>query len=168
MKPKNTKERRNSFLKFSLLFLVTVITIMVAVFFNFKVPTKENQLLKEQEKGIKKERTFQKEFSNEMTHVKVLLDSLDAPGTNRTYINSLISKKLVDLQGIIPTKDSTYNYNMYTRIVSLHVEIQEAKSRLNSLKDTESTIQEYKKTLEKCKDDYILMQRDLDACRRAQ
>jgi len=167
MKPKNTKERRNSFLKFSLLFLVTVITIMVAVFFNFKVPTKENEILKEQSKSIKKEMQFQNSFSDEMVNVKSLLDSLDTPGTNTTYINSLISKKLVDLQDLIPTKDSTYKYNMYTRIVSLHVEIQEAKSRLRGLKDTESTIQEYKETLEKCKDDYILMQRDLDACRRS-
>mgnify|MGYP003672431991 FL=1 len=66
MKPKNTKDRRNSFLKFLLLFLLTTGTIITAIFFNFKVPAKENALLKEQSKMVKKEMDFQSKFSKEM------------------------------------------------------------------------------------------------------
>ena len=62
MKPKNSKERRNSFLKFLALFLVTVGMIMAAVFFTYRVPTKENALLREQSKVIDTAMEFQSGF----------------------------------------------------------------------------------------------------------
>lgn len=165
MKPKNVKERRNSFLKFLLLFIVTVGTIVTAVYFNFKVPKKENDILKEEAKAIKKEMQFQNDFSDEMFNVKKLFDSLDVPGSNTKFTNSLISKKLVDLQGKIPTKDSTYRYDMYTRILTLHVDLQKTKEKLRDLKDAEGLIEEYKEALGKCKDDYTEIQRDMDRLR---
>jgi len=173
MKPKNTKERRNSFLKerrnsflkFLALFLVTVGTIITAIYFNFKVPKKENTLLKEQAKAIKDEAKFQDEFYKEMFETKKLFDSLEVPGSNKAYLNSLISKKLVDLQAAIPTKDSTSKYDMYTRIVNLHVDLQESKDKLNDLSDTAETISQYEETLDKCKSDYIQLQRDMDVLR---
>ncbi len=167
MKPKNTKERRNSFLKFLLLFLVTVGTIVTAVYFNFKVPSKENALLKNEAKNIEKEMNFQDDFSKQMTSIKRMIDSLDVPGQNISYQNSLVSKKLVDMQGQIPTKDSTYRYDMYTHIINLYVELQETKDKLRDLKDAESTIEEYKDALDNCKQDYKEIQRDLDIARRS-
>ena len=166
MKPKNVKERRNSFLKFLLLFIVTVGTIVTAVYFNFKVPTKENDLLKQEAVSIKKEREFQNDFSNEMLGVKKLFDSLNVPSTNKNYVNTLISSKLADLQKKIPIKDSTYRYDMYVNIVKLNLDLLNAKERLYELRDAESTIKEYKETLESCKDDYKQIQREIDVFRR--
>lgn len=166
MKPKNVKERRNSFLKFLLLFVVTVGTIVTAVYFNFKVPTKENNLLKEQAKSIKNEIEFQNNFSDEMLEVKKLFDSLDVPSSNKKFVNSLISSKLVDLQAKIPTKDSTYRYDMYINVVRLNLDLLNSKERLYELRDAESTIKEYSETLEKCKEDYKQIQREIDILRR--
>ena len=67
MKPKNIKERRNSFLKFLLLFLITSATIVTAIFFTFKVPIKENNTLKAQAKRINRELTFQNSFFKKIT-----------------------------------------------------------------------------------------------------
>ena len=167
MKPKNSKERRNSFLKFLALFLFTVAMVVTAVYFNFKVPKKENQILKAQALNIKKEMDFQNNFNKEMSTVKNMIDSMDVPGQNISYQNSLISTKLVDMQKMIPTKDSTYRYDMYTNIVGLYIELQETKDRLRSLEDAESTIQEYKEAFEKCKDDYKEVERELYILRRS-
>lgn len=68
MKPKNSKERRNSFLKFLLIFLVTVGTIVGAVYFNFQISNKENEVLKEQASLVKEELKFQASFANKMNY----------------------------------------------------------------------------------------------------
>ncbi|WP_346882947.1 type VI secretion system TssO [uncultured Algibacter sp.] len=165
MKPKNSKERRNSFLKFLLLFLVTVGIIITAVFFTYKVPNKENTLLKEQAKAIEKEIEFQKGFYKETVSVKSMIDSLDVPGQNIDFQNSLISKKLAALQGKIPTKDSKINFDLYNNIINMYVELQVTKDKLRDLKGAESKIKEYKEALDKCKDDYQQAQRDLQVAR---
>ncbi len=165
MKPKNIKERRSRFIKFILLFLLTVSTIIALVFFNFKVPKKENQLLKSQAKSIKKEIRFQSKFAVEMTVVKNMIDSLDIPGQNISYQKNLISSRLVDLQKTIPTKDSTYKYDMYTSIIKLYVELEEAKDKLRDLKDSENTITEYKDELESCRRNLEQTKRDLYVAR---
>ncbi|MGB0789418.1 MAG: type VI secretion system TssO, partial [Marinirhabdus sp.] len=46
MKAKNQKARRSSFLKFLLLFVVTLLIVVTAFFFDFKImPFKENKVL---------------------------------------------------------------------------------------------------------------------------
>lgn len=167
MKPKNTKERRNSFLKFLLLFVATTATLITAIFFTFKVPVKENNLLKDQAKRIKKELEFQGDFYTRMNKVKNMLDSLDVPGQNVSYLNQLIGKDLAEMQKSIPRKDSTYKYDMYTNVVDLYVQIQDMKNKLHKLKDAESTIEEYKVTLDKCEQDFKQLERDLIIARRS-
>ena len=162
MKPKNSKERRNSFLKFSALFLVTVGMIMVAVFFTYKVPTKENAQLREETKVIGTAMEFQSGFFNEMESVKSMIDSLDVPGQNTAYQKSLITNKLVELQNTIPIKDDdTHLYDMHTTIIELYVELQTAKDKLHALRDAESTIEEYEEALDKCRSELKEAEREL-------
>ncbi|MUH34704.1 hypothetical protein D9O36_02515 [Zobellia amurskyensis] len=166
MKPKNSKERRVSFLKFSGLFIVTVSVILGAVYFNFKVPEKENMLLREQASIVEGEIKFQKGFFGEMQGLKRMIDSLDLPGQNASYQNSLISAEIVNLQNEIPVKDSTYLYDMHMSIVQLYVELQTAKGKLNELRDAEGTIKEYKSELEACREDLKHVERELSIERR--
>lgn len=161
MKPKNTKERRNSFLKFLLLFLLTTGTVVASVFFTHKVPVVENNILKSQAKTFDKEMKFQSEFSSKMNKVKELIDSLDVPGQNTQYLNQLIGQDLAEMQKSIPRKDSTLNYDMYSDVVKLYVKIQDMKGKLRELKDAESTIEEYKMALEKSKEEFKQLERDL-------
>ncbi|WP_452226435.1 type VI secretion system transmembrane protein TssO [Lacinutrix cladophorae] len=161
MKPKNSKDRRASFFKFLALFAVTITAILFAVYFNFKVPNKENAILKNQVKSVEKEMVFQDGFSNEMKSIRNMIDSLGINGTNMAYQNNLISAKLVDLQKTIPTKDSTYRYDMYTNIITVYAELLEGKMQLHQLKDSKATIDEYKIALDKVKADFKQCERDL-------
>lgn len=162
MKAKNTKERRNSFLKFLGLFLLTTATVVASIFFTYKVPIKENNILKENAEVFNEEMKFQNNFSKKMIKVKALIDSLDVPGQNIQYLNQLIGKDLVELQKSIPRKGTnTFKYDMYSDIVKLYVNIQDMKGKLRELNDAESTIEEYKVALEKSKEEFKQLERDL-------
>ncbi|MGJ8667129.1 MAG: type VI secretion system TssO [Patiriisocius sp.] len=161
MKPKNSKDRRSAFLKFLGLFIVTVGMIVAAVYFNFKVPNKENDLLRAQSKFINEETAFQNNFYTEMEKVKSMIDSLDVPGAQVDYESKLISSKLVDMQKSLPTKDSTYLYDMHSSIVQMYVELMDNKQKLRSLSDAEGTIQEYKEAYESCRQDLKQAEREL-------
>ncbi|AEH02121.1 type VI secretion system transmembrane protein TssO [Lacinutrix sp. 5H-3-7-4] len=161
MKPKNSKERRSAFFKFLALFVITMLAILFAVYFNFKVPNQENTLLKAQVKSVEKEMEFQNNFSKEMSEIKRMIDSLDVPGQNLPYQNSKISEKLVELQKTIPTKDSTFRYDMYSNIVATYVNLQQSEGELIDLNDAKSTIEEYQTALEKCRNELKQAERDL-------
>ena len=166
MKPKNLKERRTGFLKFLGLFVITVAAILIAVFYNFKVPAKENEMLRKAANTVRSETEFQRTFFDHMQHLKGMIDSLDIPGQNKSYQNSLINREIVDLQKKIPAKDSTYRYDMHMGIIQLYAELQAAKDKLHGLEDAENTIQEYKTELETTRADLKEVRRELTIARR--
>ena len=161
MKPLNNKERNSSFLKFLLMFLITIATVLAAVYFNFKIPKTENKMLRDQAMSIEKSQIFQKEFYLNMTSLKGMIDSLEVPGQNISYQNSLIGSKIVEMQKSIPTSDSTHLYDLHTDILQLYVELQETKDRLRSLTNAEKTIEDYKIALDRCSADLKQAERDL-------
>lgn len=161
MKPINDKERQKAFFKFLLFFLVTNVIIVCALYFDFKVPAKENEILKSQVELSKIEMDYQNRFFESMQSINAMLDSLDNPGQNLSYQNSLISAKLVELKKSIPTKDSTFKYDMYSGIVNLLVEYQDLKSEILELSDSKTAIEEYKTALDRCRADLRQTERDL-------
>jgi hypothetical protein len=168
MKPKNNKDRRSSFLKFLGLFIVTAGMIVAAVYFNFKVPSKENHLLRAESKLISSDKDFQNRFYLDMEKVKGMIDSLDVPGAQVGYESELISKKLVKMQTSLPTKDSTYLYDMHFSIVQMYLEMAENKKTLLSLSETESDIEYYKEAIISIRNDLNAATRDLQNCRSNQ
>ena len=167
MEPKNTKERKSSVLKFSLLFLVTILLILVATFFDFnRLPLKENNVLRTKVKQADKELVYQKEFSEKSREIKSLIDSLDKPGQNIQYFNALINSKIVELQQSIPEKDSTNNYEMYVNSVQSYVDIQELKTKLKSYDGVDVKLQEYREELDRVTTKYNEAQRYLSSLRR--
>ena len=162
MKPKNSKERRNSFLKFLALFLLTVGMIMLAVFFSYSVPKKENVNLRAQTKAIDAAMGFQSGFYTEMEGVKSLLDSIDEPGIDRGFQKSMINAKLVELRGTIPTKDDeNHLYDMHMAIIDLYVDLQIAKDKEYELRDSEKDIDDCKAELDKVRSDLKEAKREL-------
>ena len=48
MKALNAKERNRAFLKFLLFFVFTLVLVVTAIYFDFKLPLKENSYLQKQ------------------------------------------------------------------------------------------------------------------------
>lgn len=161
MKPKNNKERQIAFIKFLAIFLVSNLTIVFAIYFNYKIPNKENEVLKSQAELTRNQTNFQRYFFNEMVGIKSMLDSLNIPGQNVSYQNSLISARLVELKKKVPTKDSTYRYDMYTKIINLFVELQDIQREIRALDNAKVTIEEYKEALDRCSANLKQAERDL-------
>ena len=165
MKAKNEKERNKSFLKFLALFIVTTLLIVGAVYINYRVPHKENELLRKRTELLNNEIEFQKGFAIDIERTRNLLDSLDLKGQNIAYLNDLISQKLVGIQGGLPAKDSTFRYTMYKNILDILVDYQKSKKELNALSDAKNQIQEYQTELEKIQEELDQAKRDLDILR---
>ncbi len=162
MKPKNSKERYSSFLKFLLLFLLTTATAVGAIYFNFRIPSKDNELLRTQAKTFDSEIKFQNAFYNETELLRALMDSL-VDGQDLFFINGQIGTKLAELKESVPTEESTYLYNMHMSFIDMFVDLQTAKNRLLELNEAEDDIEFLKSELEDCNDDVNRLRRELRA-----
>lgn len=140
--------------------------ILVAVYFNFKIPEKENALLRSQIRTISSENDYQTKFYSEMMILKEKIDSLGAPGQNISYENSLISDKILELEKNIPPKSSSYVYDTHKAIANLFKEFQNAKLKLNKFEDSEMTIAQYKLAIENCEKELTQTERELYIARR--
>lgn len=168
MKPKNSKERRNSVLKFALLFLFTVALIVTAFFFDFdRVPLRENEVLRARTAIVEKDAKFQKDFSKGMSRIEKLIDSLDK--TDKEDDLYLIDRKLKseigDLTEAIDKKDTTYRYKMYVNIVTSYRQIKDLKAQLAKQKKEFSEFEEYKTALTKKSEQLERTMTSLELCR---
>ncbi|MFP2997345.1 type VI secretion system TssO [Spongiivirga sp. MCCC 1A20706] len=165
MKPQNAKERRSSIWKFILLFVVTVLLIVTAIFFDFnQIPLHENKVWRERSEKIEKDIAFQEQFFKGMKDIKAHVDSLDVKGQNLQHINVMLSRKLVDLQNSIPKEDQTFRYDMYKQIISSYVEIQALKGELKKLENSAQLLKDYETQNRRLQDKLNETQRYLDAC----
>jgi len=168
MKPKNSKERRNSVLKFAVLFLFTVALIVTAFFFDFdRIPFKENEVLRERKAVIEKKEKFQKDFSKGMFTIEKLIDSLNRPDKKEDlyYINRSLESEIGDLSETIDPKDTTYAYKMYVNIVSSYRQIKEMKALLSKQEAEVKKLEEYKTALRETREQLDKAKTDLDLCR---
>lgn len=168
MKPKNSKERRSSILKFAILFLFTVALIVTAFFFDFdRIPFKENSVLREGKASIEKDVKFQKDFSKGMFKIEKLIDSLSRPDKEDDlyYINRSLESEIGDLSETIDPNDTTYRYKMYVNIVSSYRQIKEMKSLLSKQKKEFKKLEEYKTALSEVREQLERAQTNLDLCR---
>lgn len=166
MKPLNSKQRINTFLIFLLLFLVTTSIIVLAVFFDFKVPQRENEMFRERNQQILTKENQVRAFAEQMEDVKSLIDSMTMPGINSDYMERLVSSELADMQGLLPPEDSTFRRRMYSNIIQTYLELKNAKSSLIQLSDVKGELDEYDELVSQYKTELDQAKRDLDICRQ--
>lgn len=154
MKPKNASERSKSFIKFLILYFATTATVVAAVYFNYRVPEKENQILREQTEISIRDMDYQREFFEEMNSVIAMIDSLGPVNTSASGMQSqLISAKLGEMKTSLPVKDSTHLYEMHNSIIQILVKLQDSKKRLNDLSNADQRINTLTANLESCNDE---------------
>ena len=94
----NKKERYSAFLLFLLMFSVTTGVLIFALFFDFRLPLKENEVLKAENEKIIGEFNFQKVFTERVEYVGKLMDSIDQSPERFPYLEQSINVELVDLK----------------------------------------------------------------------
>src|ERR1700754_2726433 len=93
----NLNERNQAFLKFLLFFLATILLVILAVYFDFRFPTRENKLFSEEIEVQRQVDLNQEKFVATLQDASALLDSLDKQGVNAVQVNLQLGQKLQDL-----------------------------------------------------------------------
>jgi DNA repair ATPase RecN len=161
----NSKERNEAFLKFLVFFLVTLILVVVAVYFNFRLPVRENKMLQDEIETQRQQDMNQTKFVARMQEAIVLLDSLGKGGPNVDQINLQLNGKLAEIAGLQPKDNNLYG-KMDKAIVEKFSELQSAKRTLSALQEKADKISAMEAELNTTKSQLIQANADLDAYRR--
>lgn len=162
----NSRERNRAFFKFLFFFVISVWLIVGAVYFNMRVPHKENLVLREQVMRYRAQSLAQEKFVTSMDQAKVLIDSLKQPGVNSMYINQQIAAKLRELTDL-QYKDSSMYSRMNKNVLDLYLRYQDATNKTVSMGDLPKQLEDYKSRYEQTQRDLDQAKRDIDLLRRA-
>ena len=161
----NSKERNEAFLKFLVFFLVTLILVVLAIYFNFRLPVRENKMLQDEIETQRQQDMNQTKFVARMQEAVVLLDSLGKGGPNVDQINLQLNGKLAEIAGLQPKDNNLYG-KMDKAIVEKFSELQSAKRALSALQEKADKISAMEAELNTTKSQLIQANADLDAYRR--
>lgn len=144
----NSKERNKAFWKFILFFSITVVVIIMAVFVNFIVPSKENKILRDKAKVYEAHMSAEEKFTIAIQETDRLLDSLDRPDVNDVYVNQLIGVKISQMTTLqASNSDASKKDKLFLDIL---LKYQQTKSRLSKLGDAATALQKSKSEYTEC------------------
>lgn len=161
----NSKERNQAFLQFLLFFLITVMLAIGAVYFNFRVPEKENKLLREEVDMQRTESQNQQKFVSHMQQAKVLLDSMKKSQSDINLVDMQLTAKMNELLNL-QQKDSSLYGKLNNAVVDAFLELQRNKKELIGLNEKAASVNELKAELTKCQEDLTTSQGQLDVLRK--
>lgn len=147
MRVLNKQERTKAFLWFLLFFVITVGLFVVAVFFNFQVPSRENATLRKELSTFRQEQAFQGEFQDRLNKVLKNLDSVDVPGQNAEYIDRVVIDDLADIRKRIP-REAVTHYGLYDNFVQTCLSLQQTHQELRKLSNAQQTIAQQKERIQ--------------------
>jgi uncharacterized protein YpmS len=139
--PLNTAERSSAFWKFFFFFLISVLMVTTAVYFDFKLPYKENELLKQKTEQNRLQTMAQEKFTNNMIQAKALIDSMGKPGINVKYISDQVTDKLRELTNM-HIADNTLQGSMNKVIIDVFLDYNKVKSEMTNMGDAQMLIAE--------------------------
>src|SRR5215210_8857279 len=124
----NAKLRNQAFWKFLFFFLLTIVIIVSAVYFDFRIPSEENAMLRAQVGNYQTQEKAQQQFIATMESAKSLIDSLDKSEGNTVYINTLIGGKLKEMTDFGYNKDNSIYGSMNKTILNVFLDYNNIKN----------------------------------------
>jgi hypothetical protein len=143
----NSKERTQAYLRFLLFFVITIIVVVLAIFFDFYTPTRENKLLKDEVYIQRRQEANQQKFVEKAHRASVLLDSLYTSKNNTEQLRHQLTSTLDDLRKLQENAGGLYN-DLDKAVIENLLSLMNRKNTITGL---ESSIQKYKDELESCK-----------------
>ncbi len=161
----NKKERISSFLLFLLMFAITVGILFTAIFFSYKLPWKENEVLRTENKKIRYEFLYQKKFIQELEKIDVLIDSLDNTKEGYFFLEQSINADLIDIKSAIP-KDSLDDKSMYENLILTYKKLMDAKRDLKQIENAKNEIDDLNELLSDYEKEIKQLENALELSRR--
>jgi Type VI secretion system, TssO len=163
-KPINSSERSSAFWKFFVFFVMAVVMIIVAVYFNFRLPHKENEILKAKAESMRLQNMEQEKITNSFLDTKKFIDSIDKPGVNIKYISDMVAQKLGDLNKL-QVSDSSIQGKMNRVVTNVFFEYNALKSKTTNVVESQTQVAELLSKNASLLKDLEQAKRDLDFCR---
>ncbi|MGM5632033.1 type VI secretion system TssO [Apibacter raozihei] len=161
----NKKERLISFLLFISLFLITVVIIVVSVFFNFHLPWRENEELKKENASMINEFRFQSKFEEQMELLKKYIDSIDMPNQDTYYYQQKSVDMVIKMEQNIPSQDSVRRGLLYKNFLLTSRSLIDSKKTIKTYGKSKAEIDTLLAKVEAYRKQIEIMKRDLDICR---
>lgn len=161
----NKKERISAFMLFMLMFVITTGTLLAAIFVNYRLPLKENEVLKAENEKILNEFTFQKTFSDRIEHVAKLVDSLDKAPESFQFTEQTINHELVGLRDKLPT-GSDQSLKLYENYILNITSLVNTKKQLLQVADSKKEIDALKEQIKAYDEDNKELTRELNITRQ--
>lgn len=152
----NAKERNIAFWKFLGFFLITILLVVGAVYFNYGVQAKETTNLRTLIKTSRQQTLAQENFLILMQDAANLIDSLAKPGVNREFISQMANRKLVDMTNQVKGDSSLYGKLNLTivKIFSSYHDAQDkwvkAKADQDKYEKAQTELADKQKQLDQC------------------
>lgn len=163
----NKKERILSFLFFLLIFSMTTGLILLAVFFDFQIPQRELEFLRERDRKVQEELEFQKRFAVRLETLKSFTDSLGMPGQDSYYNKQRAINEIITMQNFIEEEYKNLKMNnMYDNILLARRQLVDAKQTISTLGDSKRELDKLQAELDIYKEQLELVKRDLEVCRQ--
>ena len=159
----NKKERFNAFMLFLVMFLITTGVLITAIYFNFKLPIKENEVLKMENDKLNMQFSFNKLFSGKVEEINKLVDSLDASPDSFQFIEQSINYELVQLQEKIPN-DTIVDSRLYQNVILTYKTYVTTKKKLLEINDSKKEITKLTQDLKEISDENKSLAKDLQMC----
>src|SRR5260370_972645 len=130
----NSKERDSAFWKFLGFFLFSTLLVVSAVYFDTRIPAKDNAIMRDQISAYKTQALAQEKFVRNMDEAKALIDSLTRPGSNTVYLNQQIAAKIRELAQL-QYKDSSLYSRLNKNVLDVFLRYQEATNKAAGIGD---------------------------------
>lgn len=148
----NSRERSQSFWKFFLFFFITILVVLLAVYFDFRMPLVENKKLKVEIADQRELSAYEDRFALRVEAVSNMLDSIEKNPANADNLHDQLDSKLKDLYNFKEFQENGISSpeKMYTIIVN---KLSKVNSLLKSIDKLNEQYQDLEKKYNTCRDD---------------
>jgi uncharacterized coiled-coil DUF342 family protein len=150
MKPNNVQERRSTFQRFLLFFVLTVLVIGALVFVGMRLPYAENQKLREQLAQVEKENQFRDQFARTMAETQNLLDTVNLDRVKSGLIDGRITQKIQEMDASL-NKNDIPSKDIYSQIVKAMNNTQTDRRGLRAAGNQDSVVANYNTQIQELK-----------------
>jgi hypothetical protein len=103
----NSRDRNQAFLKFALFFIITIVLVVIAVYFNFRLPVKENKFLTNELANHRAQDEKEAEFVERLDKVVNMMTSMEKSKDSANQLTKSVTDRLAEM------KDRSSNSNMF-------------------------------------------------------
>ncbi|WP_295842618.1 type VI secretion system TssO [uncultured Apibacter sp.] len=160
----NKKDRWIAFLLFISLFTITIVVIVISIFFNYQLPWKENYELRKENAAMIYEFKYQEKFENQMEVLKKYIDSIDMPNNDIYYYQQKSIDMIIKMEQNMPGKDSIRRRLLYTNFLLTSRSLIDAKKTLKTYAKSKSEIDTLLAKVDAYKKQLQIVTRELQIC----